>query len=326
MLKELFATLSPRLRDRYRNLLADWLGKHLPHGGQLTEVYLRYALGDEYLPRPLLMLIAYSADRARVGEPELAELGNLVFLPQVMRDLLAIHDDVIDEDIEKFGQPTIPAAFTRLAGGNAKTGRDLAILWSDLLFSLLDDLIDQADLSPELGHQLSRVVSRALRRTQRGQLRELQFQAFAPAAIGPEDLLAMYADKAAEYCYAAPFELGAVLAGLDPARRHAARAVLEDIGVASQVIDDIAGGCPDMLGHHKDTRGEILNLRRSLLLVRLARTLPANHPLTSVLAADRLARRAAERLDDLRLGPAAREYLHDLLQVRVLDALAPLTQ
>jgi hypothetical protein len=53
MLDEAFATLSPRLAERYMDLLSSELAGS-PELGYLHRVYVDYALRDRHLPRPVL--------------------------------------------------------------------------------------------------------------------------------------------------------------------------------------------------------------------------------------------------------------------------------
>lgn len=349
MLTQLMETVSPRLATGYRTMLNQWSTEHLPDATlhQAAQAYGQYALGDANLPRPLLMMVGYGADRADLDRSLLAELGEVVFLPQVIRDFLAIHDDVVDGDLIKFKRPTLPAALAGLAPADhpepAAFGRHLAIYWGDLLLGLMGDLIAKAD--DRVRDQLWTRVSRLLRRNQRGQLTELMLQQESPADIDADTLLKVYADKAADYCYMTPFELGAICAGLDDRKRRAARSVLQAIGTASQIIDDIAGGCPQALDHDRDTIGEIMSLRRTLLLCELARLLPAGHRLASVVAGQRAtAEQAAEireafislgavqataahahaltkgadlAIAEIGLSTPATEYLRDLVRTRI---------
>lgn len=357
MLTRLMDTVSPELAAGYRALLGRWTAEHLPASTlhDAAQVYGRYALGDANLPRPLLMVIGYGANRSHLDGSLVAELGEVVFLPQVIRDFLAIHDDIVDGDLVKFEQPTLPAALAELAPADhpdpAAFGRHLALYWGDLLFGLMGDLISQAD--DRVRDQLWTRLSRLLRRNQRGQLTELMLQQRPPADIDAGTLLEVYADKAADYCYMSPFDLGAICGGLDDRKRRMAAGSLQAIGTASQIIDDIAGGCPQALDHDRDTIGEILSLRRTLLLCELARALPADHRLVSVVAgqhatpeqaaeireafvdfgavsaaaahADALIKRADAAIKKIGLAAPATEYLCDLVRMRVTVSLEVIT-
>ncbi len=155
-------------------------------------------------------------------------------------------------------------------------------------------------------------------------------------------MLGVYADKAAAYCYVFPFEVGTVLAGTHQRLTPPVGPVLEAIGTASQIIDDLLGNCP---GGTKDTPGEITHLRRTVLLAELARGLSGGSPLAHVIDgqfadpeqadairaaflttgaarrtaehAARLAEQARSALPGLPLGGATAEYLNDLIDQRI---------
>lgn len=355
VLSELFETVSPTLAANYQRIVNRWTGQHVPGLPDMADAYARYAIADERMPRPLLTLVGYACDRDTITADLADEAGEVCFLAQVVRDFLAIHDDVVDGDTVKFGQPTLPAALAAAAPPGpelvrARYGENAAIYLGDLLWGLCGDLIESSGALPEIRCALHALVSRTLRRTQRGQLTELTLQHRPPSGVTIEELHAMYADKAAEYCYVMPFEVGAIVADRAPTLRQAARPVLEAVGVASQIVDDIAGACPGLLDEEKDTPGEIAQLRRTVLLVELARALPAGHRLGEVISrqrvadedlaeirqgfvrfgavdravaqAQRLAAAAELAIDQAGLGAAAAEYLRELVAVRVRASLA----
>ncbi|NUU23161.1 MAG: hypothetical protein HOV68_16860 [Streptomycetaceae bacterium] len=354
LIEELFASTSPRLAAGYRRLVASWTAEHIPTLGELGDAYTAYALADELLPRPLLTLVGYGATGEAIGPDLVDRVGPVCFLAQVVRDFLAIHDDVVDGDLEKFGMPTLPAAFAALAPAGppeqrAKHGDDVAVYFGDLLLGLVGDLVDAARVPAAVRYEVALLVSQALRRNQRGQLVELGLQHRDPATLDVGEVLAVYADKAAEYCYVLPYEIGAVLRGAPLEERAAARAVLEAIGTASQIVDDLLGELPELTGRQKDTPGELAHMRRTVLAVEAARALPPGHPMAAVLAgqtatadeaqalrevfastgavrraaahAERLTADAEQRIPGTGFAPWAQQYLHDLITVRIRENL-----
>lgn len=340
MLTELRKRLAPILSTGYGEAVDEWTGRHIADLPDMTAAYHDYALADRNLNRPLLTLVGYGARRSGLGPELYDEVGPACFIAQVVRDFLAIHDDIVDGDREKFGQPTLPAVL----------GDEAAIFFGDLLLGLIGDLIEGAPIPAQARHRLHVLVLRALRRNQRGQLTELALQRRSPREVPTEILLQVYADKAAEYCFVLPFEIGTVLAGESSAIADIVRPTLEDIGVASQIIDDIAG---HITGSGKDTPGELLHLRRTVLLSELARRTPPGHPLDAVISgqtasaddvpvireafassgalratgrhAEALAGRARAAIPGLPLAGPAIEYLMDLLTLRVTENLAEWT-
>lgn len=334
MLTDLRTQLRPRLADDYQALTRQWTSTHLADLPHIAIAYQRYAAGDRNVNRPLLTLVGYGAHHDHLTPQLYDDLGLLAFVPQLVRDFLAIHDDIVDGDLTKFNQPTLPASI----------GSDAALFTADLLLGTISDLVDHADTRAR--HQLHHLVATVLRRTQKGQLVELAMAERDPATIPADVLIRLYADKAAAYCYAFPFEFGAAASGTTSTEsvRHA----LEGIGTASQIVDDLAGNLP---GGPKDTPGEILQLRRTVLLTQLAVRLPTEDPLADVLRgqrataeqaaairdafaatgaatataaiAVRLARSAEDQLSTVPLGRGALAYLRDMVRARIYDTLAP---
>lgn len=338
MLTDLRTQLRPRLADGYQALTRQWTGEHLADLPAIAAAYSRYAAGDRNLNRPLLTLVGYGAHLDHLEPGLYDDLGSLAFVPQLVRDFLAIHDDIVDGDLVKFDQPTLPASI----------GPHAALFTADLLLGTIGDIIDRADVHTRTKNRLHHLVTAVLRRTQQGQLAELALADHDPATIPADVLIRLYADKAAAYCYSFPFEFGTTATGRGDLATAGVRRALEDIGTASQIVDDLAGNLP---GGPKDTPGEILQLRRTVLLTQLAVRLESADPLTDALRGQRataeqaaairdaftatgaagataaiavqLARTAEAQLSTLPLGRAALEYLHDLVQARIHDTLAP---
>lgn len=337
MLTDLQAALRPLLTAGYQDLVKEWTGEHLADLPEIAAAYQHYTEGDAHLNRPLLTLVGYGHRRDRFGPQLLDEVGPLVFVPQLVRDFLAIHDDIVDGDTVKFDRPTLPAAL----------GAGAALFTADLLPGIVSDLVDRSQCPAKVKCRLHRLVGQILRRTQQGQLAELALARCAPATIPADVLVRVYADKAAAYCYVLPFELGITAA--DSTAGPQVRRALEDIGTASQIVDDLLGNLPTGEGG-KQTPGEVLQLRRTVLLTQLAVRLDPGDPLAAVLAGNsatpeqaaairdaftvtgaaaatattavQLARAAEAQLATLALAAPATAYLRDLVQARVHDTLA----
>lgn len=344
MLDEAFSQLSPVLVDRYRDLL-DRECARSPELAELHQTYVEYALRDKFLPRPVLAYIGYHARSHAVDFTVDSAVADGLLIPQLLRDVLAIHDDIVDEDLDKFGAPPLPVQLSTAGGGTphlTKHGKDLALYYGDFLIGVM---LRVAGRQPaHLISGLTRLIADTLYVNQRGQLAELLTENRPVADTTVEDLLLVGERKAAHYCYAFPFALGAILAGHPPDIIEAVQPVLVRIGTASQVVDDITGTFPGVLDHDKDTLGEIANLRRTVPLVLLAHEgvadatslLAANPPLDggdarrlrellwnsnvptrAVELCDRLLNDIHPRLDSLPIAEAARTYLRDLVEHRL---------
>lgn len=181
-------------------------------------------------------LLRDGADEDDLSTGHLDRLGDLVYLPQLFRDFLAIHDDVVDEDLVKFGEPTLPVSYSTVGCQPApdlqmtKWGKDLALFYGDLVFGYTGEVIATSAAAPPEQAALSAALSRTLQRNQIGQLRELLLQEQPPESIDPGALIEIYRLKAADYCYAFPFELGALVSRQPRELIDGVRSVLLDVG------------------------------------------------------------------------------------------------
>lgn len=279
--------------EKYKNCFLeihkDLLKKFLPGlEPELLELYCGYTTLDSNYPRPLLTLLGmnYMSDIA----PELDSCPDPCFLliPQILRDVLAIHDDIIDEDLSKFHQDTMPFAFSKIFSPSSeamtKEGKDFALLFGDYLYPKIYDLILNSSLSPDKKLRATACINSVMEGTNIGQIDELMMQHKPIQIYTASDILNMYQRKAADYCYAFPFTLGAVYAGAPNNIIIKTRDILLRLGAASQVIDDLMGIFPEALGETKSTFSDLTCLRRSYLLLLLARHGSDDSELSTILS------------------------------------------
>lgn len=348
MLDDAFTHLSPRLATRYHALLDRELADS-PELADMHRAYTDYARLDAHLPRPILAYFGYHALAEGVDFTDLDDIGDALLIPQLLRDVLAIHDDVVDEDLDKFGAQPLPVA---LSGGSpgvlTEHGKNLALFYADLLVGVM--LRVTTTLPSPIAAAISHLIGQILYTNQRGQLAELRAETRPLTDTTIDDVLCIGERKAAYYCYVFPFTLGARLAGHHDQMIAPVVDLLVRIGTASQVIDDLTGAFPGLIDNDKDTLAEIAHLRRTIPMVLLAQhhgddhhihdLLTATAPLSRTdalqLRADLLnssvPRRASAlctslitdisvMLADLPTGRATTTYLRDLVQHRLVTSV-----
>lgn len=111
VLAEAFTHLSPQFAERYRALLCNEVADS-PELDHLHQLYTEYALRDLHLPRPVLAYFGYHALTDSADFTDVERIGDGLLVPQLLRDVLAIRDDIVDEDLEKFGAPPLPVALS----------------------------------------------------------------------------------------------------------------------------------------------------------------------------------------------------------------------
>ena len=192
--------------------------------------YLIAAGGKRF--RPLMVaLTGHLGDPAR---PELVDAGAIVELVHLAT---LYHDDVIDEAPARRGSPT----------ANSRWDNTVAILTGDFLFARA------AELSADLGVEVTRIMAQTLARLCEGEIAEVQ------ASLGslPPDVpkleatishyLEVVSGKTASLI-ATSCRYGALLSGVDPVGVEAAATYGWNVGMAFQLSDDIL----DIAADHED--------------------------------------------------------------------------
>lgn len=292
MLERAFEELSPVIRGQFSSFLHQKYVDADPFLVPLHTLYQEYAVRDLFLPRPVLTFFGYVSNRSNLNFEDVSEIGDIIFLSQLIRDLLAIHDDVVDEDFVKFGKPPIPVLFSAIEKGTpayehreiTKFGKDMALFYGDYIVGIAYSVIENAPGGLEVTRELLSLTNRTIILNQQGQMRELLLQMRTPRDISVNEILDIYRLKAAHYCYAFPFEIGLIVARSSQAVREVSQSILLQIGTASQIIDDLAGAFPEILDQGKDTVGELIQLRRTVLLVLLCQNLDIDSQLQKLIS------------------------------------------
>lgn len=221
-----------------------------PAAAAMWEEVRRASAGGKKV-RPRLLLTAFAALGG--GDPRAATRAAAGF--ELLHTAFLIHDDVIDRDWVRRGQPNVAAAFrdAALARGRRPEiaehlGTSAAIIAGDLAVAGAVDLVTGSATDATVRARLSRIVSGAVSATAAGELMDVEL-----ASADSTDLaavLAMYEAKTGVYTFCAPLQAGAVLAGAGEdviAALHGAGLAL---GAAYQITDDLIGtfGDPEVTG------------------------------------------------------------------------------
>lgn len=174
-----------------------------------------------------------------------------------------IHDDVIDRDDLRRGEPTIHARI-REQHGDAHLGASVAIVAGDLGINGAVQLLAEATLDDAVVRQALRLLTSAAHETFTGEILDISH------TTGPApdlDQVRLCNDlKTSEYSFTTPLKLGALAAGRDTAPMAPIGASL---GRAYQAADDIAGAVGDSRVTGKQAAGDLIHGRATLMTTRL---------------------------------------------------------
>lgn len=225
--------------------------------------------------RPLMVIMAYEA----FGGVDVSRAIPAAAACELLHVAMLVHDDIIDRDRLRHGQPTIQAAYeTRYAGEVADPAvRDhnalgAAILGGDLLLSDARAMMTRADASAEALAHAGRVFDQAVFEVAGGELLDVES---AGAPRGSVDALSVMTHKTASYSFVGPLLIGAVLAEASAANQKVLRSFALNLGIAFQLTDDILGvfGNTDETGKPND--GDIHEGKATYLIERFYGLAPA---------------------------------------------------
>lgn len=318
--------------------LDDALDRILPPVEALHEVlvpalgHLRAFLAGGKRIRPALLRVGHAAAG---GDPERVQGPALAL--ELLHTCALLHDDVIDRAPTRRSRPTVHHAVAeehRRAGWSGPPlphGEAVAILLGDLALVQADRLFLEAEVDAQA--LLAGLDRFTLLREEvmAGQYLDLHA---ATAGLTDRDLALRIATlKSGRYSVARPLELGAVLAGADPALVEGLGAFGDPLGRAFQIRDDLLGvfGDPQVTG--KSVASDLAEGKRTLLIAEAAERLDdagratLNAALGDPSLTDERARQVRELLQACGARAACEAYVDAAIaEARQVLATLPVTE
>lgn len=350
MLSKVFARVSKSIAKEYKSFIESCINCGIK---DINDIYYMYTSLDQFYPRPILTLLGIYYEENLLENIPNSNFGKIIYIPQMIRDFLAIHDDVIDEDLIKFSTDTLPYAITKLEESEkhslnmSKGGKDRAILFADYLLPVIYNTIcsvNGCDDSTKV--KMIMAINQVMEKTNIGQLMELDLERKCISDIDGNEIMLLYKYKAADYCYAFPIEIGLIFANAPQENITAIREVLLNIGACSQIVNDMEGIFYENYEGERDTISDLLELRRTYLLVKFAK-INKDKDVEQILKKKNMTREEAqivkkamlksdlldciyddilricteikEQIIKLPVGDVLKRYINDLIDARVLE-------
>ncbi len=198
--------------------------------------------------RPFLTVAAYQALREDRGEPIPDDIKRIVVAVECFHKASLIHDDIEDEDHDRYEQPTL----------HAQHGVAVALNAGDLLIGEGYRLISECEASDGQKNQMSAAAAVGQRELCLGQGTELIW-AKKPKPLKTAQVLEIFRQKTAP-AFEVALQLGAAYAGKLDQVADVLHAYSENLGIAYQIRDDM-----DDL--HEDSGDNVLEqIRPSVML------------------------------------------------------------
>ncbi len=201
--------------------------------------------------RPFIATLVYEAFCA---EPDAAALSRLALSVECFHKASLIHDDIEDDDPQRYGKQTI----------HARHGIAVAINAGDLLIGEGYRLIAESGLTPVVISKCTRVIAAGHRAMALGQGAELLATA-GRRILSMQDILAVFENKTAS-AFRVALLLGGIMGGATEETLGQLERFSHFTGIAYQIMDDIE----DYSGH----KGDIRFRKPSVILAMLKEGLP----------------------------------------------------
>lgn len=190
--------------------------------------------------RPTLFVIGYLG----FAKKEPYGLYKSAIALELFHDFMLIHDDIIDKSDTRRGKPSMHAMFDKWLSGyrNPKvSGQDLAIATGDIIYAMaIDAFLSVRENMHNKEMALKRLVQAGVY-TGSGEFIELICSLKNIGKISMEDIYRVYDLKTANYTFASPLSMGAILAGAPKREVDLLFRYGIYLGRAFQIKDDILG-------------------------------------------------------------------------------------
>ena len=246
----------------FKERVDEFIFEFIPEQHEIPEINLLYAMMRDYPSRagkglrPGLLMIF---NRAFGGSDEKAL--NTAAAMELFQNWIVIHDDIEDQSDLRRGQPTL----------HIKHGVPLAINAGDALAGKMWELV--AGNREILGMEKTMIIFdeflKMYSETTSGQHVELAWEKNRRWDITENDYFKMCRRKTAWYTCITPIWIGCLIADAPSTLRDAVVKFGLDLGVAFQIQDDVLNLIGDREKYGKEIGGDILEGKRSLVLIDL---------------------------------------------------------
>lgn len=298
--RALLSSIQKDLENRLTALLDSRVDVAERHGSEVGEMIASLRdlcrRGGKRL-RPALVAVGYRCAELEDSLELALEAGVAL---ELLQAYFLIHDDWMDQDLERRGGPTVHTHLARRFRSSSK-GAAAAILTGDYAVALATRVLAGLDVP---GRRLPSILHC---------FAEMQLDAIAGQGLDvigrSRDLERTYQLKTASYTVRGPLVMGALLAGGRPPLLRALERVSLPAGIAFQLRDDLIGvfGNPDRTG--KQRGGDLKGGKRTLLIDHALRTIKGKDRalLQEVFGNPRATERQVERAITVLESSGARE-------------------
>ena len=239
-IKRVKTSIDSELTKLWDNKIAE-AGKIDPQYKRLLSEMKKFSLRGGKRLRPYLVSLGYEVAGGK-REKDAIQLGVAWELYHLFA---AIHDDIMDQDEQRYGGPNITGAYVRLLRRRLDEAqaelhaRNMALLAGDIALGMCHQVLDSMPVEIELRSQLKSELNRLHFQLAGGQ--QLDDLASTEKHLKLEKIKKIYVLKTARYSMVSPLRSGAILAGGNPTILNILENYGLHAGIAYQITDDLLG-------------------------------------------------------------------------------------
>jgi geranylgeranyl diphosphate synthase type II len=205
---------------------------------------------------------------ARVFGASMDDAINSAVALELLHNAFLVHDDIEDESEERRGRPTL----------HQLHGVPLAINAGDALavMSLRPLMENRRTLGPALALRILEEAERMARESVEGQAIELGWRRDNVLELADRDYLLMILKKTCWYTTIYPCRVGALIGSRDCVDLDRYLRYAFFLGASFQIQDDLLNLTGDPIRYGKEINGDILEGKRTLMLIRLCTSASAD--------------------------------------------------
>ncbi|MBN1263426.1 MAG: polyprenyl synthetase family protein [Candidatus Pacebacteria bacterium] len=256
-----------RFIDSFFEVEAEKAALVSPFCAELMRIYQKFAKGGK-MARGALVCLGYQSiggkDHSAILAPSIAV--------QLIHSFLLIHDDWIDGDLKRYGQPTVYKQIEKIYGERFKKGDrqrwsgGSAFVLGDIGCFLAHKLIADSDFPARAKVRAISFLSQNLVQTGHGEIWDITYDLVT--GFSWDEIVKIRKLKTAYYTLVMPLQVGTCLAGGSQAELKAAEEYGFPVGIAFQLRDDYLGLFGDEVKTGKSASSDLREGKKTLIIAK----------------------------------------------------------
>jgi len=220
----------------------------------------RFSLQGGKRLRPILFLYGYQAIKSGNVQAVLKAAVSI----EIMQSYFLVHDDIIDEDDQRRGSPSLHVVYEKMYRNNF--GIKLSIIAGDLLENYALEVLAEADFPSVNINKALKHYYQITKQVNYGQVLDLLSE--RDEKITEKEIFNILKLKTATYTTTGPLQLGATLAGATENQLNQVAKIGQPLGIAFQLRDDVLGLFASQKEIGKPVGSDVKEGKKTLLIYR----------------------------------------------------------